>query len=134
MPKYEMSASYGHQFYVIDGDWVSTQIVMSHRDKSHAQMDGIKTSISHCWLSDMVSPIWNPNEGHVEVVKHGCSVDEQRAIVYDSALAHVNRFAWRTDLTDDKFRDMPLYLHCEVRRSTQDTRSKVEWHLGIRVT
>ena len=108
-----MSASYGHQFYVIDGDWVSTQIVMSHEDKSHAQME-YHAPISHCWLSDKISPIYD-KDGDVDVVKHGCAVDTKRTIVYDSPLPHVTRFAWRTDLKPNF--EIPIYLHCEVRSS-----------------
>ena len=49
-----MTASTGQQFYVIEDDWVSSQIVLTHSSNQLKELTASIT-IEECWISDKIS-------------------------------------------------------------------------------
>ena len=109
LPKYEMTASTGQQFYVIENDWISSQIVLTH---SIDQLNELTASITieECWISDKVSTL--KDSSSQRIIYRSCPINEQKTLVYQSTVPFVSRFAWRSDITTNSD---PFYVHCEVR-------------------
>ena len=108
LPKHQMTASTGQQFYVIEDDWVSSQIVLTHSSNQLKELTASIT-IEECWISDKISTL--KDSSSQRIIYRACPVNEQKTLVYQSTVPFVSRFAWRSDIRTNSD---PFYLHCEV--------------------
>ena len=77
--------------------------------------EGLKSSISKCWLSDSVSPDTNARTQRL-LINRGCPNSEENQVVFLTGKSLTTRFSWfseNQDLDVFKSESNPFYLHCQ---------------------
>ena len=75
--------------------------------------EGLKSSLSKCWLSDSVSPDTTARTQKL-LVDQGCPISEQNQVVFLTGNSLTTRFSWFSGNSEfDLFRSEanPFYLH-----------------------